>query len=175
MVLLFLAVLSFYFSHTLFTQSFLSLPLHTSFVKTNTPWQQKVLRIINTLLFLLLLFSFGSCMRVCIWHFFLRPSTLFELRYCLFVRKRQFLSCSWMNKKTGKTLNAYIYILYAHSFFKHSLIEKNEEKEKSLAVQVRLVPKHYLSIYLSIYRSVYIRVMVSSFLIVSPPSHNIDR
>jgi hypothetical protein len=33
----------------------------------------------------------------------------------------------------------------------------------------------YLSLYLSIYRPVYIRVMVSDFFIVSPPSHNIDR
>jgi len=104
-------------SYAFYSVLSLSLPLPTSFVKTNTPWQQKVLRIINTPFFLLLLFSFGSCMRVCIWHFF------FGHQHCLnyvtaysFVRDNFFLVHEWI-KKTGKTLNAYIYIYCMHIVF----------------------------------------------------------
>lgn len=89
----------------------------SSFVETNTPWQQKVLHIINTSFFLRLrlllrllffsLFSF-SLLRLLVFDFDFFPlcpcvseceaffllflsSTLFELRCCLFDGERQFL------------------------------------------------------------------------------------
>ena len=71
----------------------------------HTPLKQKILHTINTSPFLhrLLLFSARVWMCVYVWHFFLLllrlPSTLFELRYYLFIGEKQFLSSSWLNFK----------------------------------------------------------------------------
>ncbi len=110
-----------------------------SFVETNTPWQQKVLRIINTSLFLLLLlllfFSVRACMCVRQFFFLLLSSTLFELRYCLFDGERQFLSCLWMNEKTErekkKVQMRTNICMYVHISFFFSNIYSWEKKKRS--------------------------------------------
>ena len=88
----------------------LDLSLH-SFVETNTPWQQKVIRIINTSFFLLLLLfspslplSLRSCMcvRQFFFFFFCHQHCLNYVAAYSMVRDNLFLVYEWMNEKTEK-------------------------------------------------------------------------
>ena len=131
-------------------------------------------------------FFLCPCTSVCVFVYICQVSFFFCHLHCLnYVTTYSLL---WDNfvlvyewvKRQKRTLDQYI-DEYVYSFLNIHSSEWMKRKRKNGEILDGLgrtgaeTLSIYLSLYLSIYRSVYIRVMVSGFFIVSPPSHNIDR